>query len=79
MSGGELDSVPGFDLAVALRGADEVLVIHGMVGAMPRRTTHPARRPVALAALDSNGDGKLELVMANQDSDEFSLIDGDAP
>ena len=48
-------------------------------GANPRRTMHPARRPVALAALDSDGDGKLELVVANQDSDELSLIDGDAP
>jgi len=61
------------------RALDEVLVIHGVAGPMPRRTTHPARRPVALAVLDVDGDGRLELVVANQDSDELSLIDGDAP
>ncbi|MBL8840987.1 MAG: VCBS repeat-containing protein [Planctomycetes bacterium] len=76
----DLDRDGALDLAVANGGSDDVALLYGEAGGFASAknrvvggggTTHD---PVALAAADIDGDGRLDLAVANGSGDDVALF-----
>jgi hypothetical protein len=76
----EDDSIAGFlsrvDIAVANAGSGTVGVLHGFTGSAFGSTSSPTAgtNPVAVAVGDLNADGCADVVVANQGSDDVSVV-----
>ncbi|MBL8896308.1 MAG: VCBS repeat-containing protein [Planctomycetes bacterium] len=76
----EDDSIPGFlsrvDVALADAGQSSVALHHGFTGSAFSSSSSPAvgANPVAVALGDLNGDGCDDLVVANQGSNDLSVV-----
>ncbi|MBL8900507.1 MAG: hypothetical protein JNM84_22950, partial [Planctomycetes bacterium] len=81
----ENDSIAGHlarvDLALAHAGSGTVEVRHGFTGSAFSSSSSPSvgTNPVALAMGDLNNDGCLDLVVANQGSNDVSVLLTTAP